>query len=182
MRRRSELWVAGSVRPRRCGWCPAACRSALRAQHLRNEQLPIAGVGCGGLPRRRDPALSPLSGAWPPPLVAGVAVADHRGHLWQPGRSWWQPALALPPYALCVSDLVAIAADRRSVFRLGPSSHLRASGSGLTNRCSCRAARRATGSVSPVECLCFRAGRHRRPAAELNRYPATACQGCFSGF
>ena len=81
-RRRSELWVAGSVRPRRCGWCPTACRSALRAQHPRKGELPIIGVGRGGLPRRLDPALSPLSGAWPPTFVARVVVAEHSGHLW----------------------------------------------------------------------------------------------------
>ena len=80
--RRSELWVAGSVRPRRCGWCPTACRSALRAQHPRKGELPIIGVGRGGLPRRLDPALSPLSGAWPPTFVARVVVAEHSGHLW----------------------------------------------------------------------------------------------------
>ena len=135
-RRRSELRVPGSVRPRRYAWCPAACRSALRARHLRKGQLPRADVGGGGLPRRWDRALSPLSGAWPPPFVAGAAVADHLGHLCQSSRSWWQPALALPPCALFVSDRAGIAADRYCVFRPGPSSHVRAQRSGLTNRCS----------------------------------------------
>ena len=164
----AEIRFAGSVGPRRRGRWPAACNSAPRFQHLRKGQLPIAGVGWGGLPHRWEPASSSMSGALPQPHVAGAAVADHPGRLWQSSGSWWLSCVG----AASVRSLpVGPDWDRRRSTQRLPSR---------TIKSIARSTQRANQSLQltgrppggrprqPARTMPVSSGRRGRPAAELN--------------